>query len=316
MEDDQNLANDDFTLAFESLAAGNKPQLEVDSQPEGEDQSKVEVQPEVEVHPEGEVQPEGEAQAQAQAEAEKKQAQVQAQAAAQAEAEKKQAQAQAQAAAQAEAEKKQAQAQVQAAAQAEADKKRTEAESQAQERIKPTAEEQALLADVEENFPEIAKSFAVIERITMAKMENLFEKRLAELTQSMDQRIAPALVASQIVANNAHEAAILQKHSDAFDLAPKVREWVDKQPTLLKNVYEEIIDNGDAGQVIELLDIFKESTKSVQSQQVPVVDKKAKQEREDKLLSQEGVRARHTASQTAVDPDDFAGAFEKYAAQG
>jgi len=295
MEDDQNLVSDDFTLAFESLTAGNESQSEVEPQPEVEPQSEGEVQPEVEAHSEGEVQPEGETQAQAQVEANKKQAQVQA------ESDKK---------------RTEAEAQAQAQVQAEADKKRTEAESQAQERIKPTAEEQALLADVEENFPEIAKSFAVVERITMAKMENLFEKRLAELTQSMDQRIAPALVASQIVANNAHEAAILQKHSDAFDLAPKVREWVDKQPALLKNVYEEIIDNGNAGQVIELLDIFKESTKSVQPQQVPVVDKKAKQEREDKLLSQEGVRARHTASQTAVDPDDFAGAFEKYAAQG
>jgi hypothetical protein len=207
-----------------------------------------------------------------------------------------------------------AEAQKVAEQQAEADAK-AKKDQDALEAENLTAPEKEMLDKVIEDFPEVADALKVVERVTIAKMQNIFEKKIGDITAQFEQKLAPALATSQMVAGNQHQTEILSKHKDALDILPDVEKWVEKQPVILQGPYNEVLDNGSAEQVTQLLDLYKESIKPAQ----PAVDevKKAAEAkaREEKLASQEGVKGRHSANQTTIDPGDFSGAFSKFAAQ-
>ncbi len=176
---------------------------------------------------------------------------------------------------------------------------------------KPTKEEQALLDDVIENFPEVSKALDIVQRITMSKVDSIVEKRMSALLSQLNQQLAPVFATTQTVANNAHEQAILNKHSDAFDIIDAVGSWVDKQPPILQTTYKDVLEKGTADQVIQLLDLYKESTKPVTPKEsaAEVEKKKAK------LAAQEGVTSRQAPTRETLDPNDFSGAFNKYSQQ-
>jgi len=139
------------------------------------------------------------------------------------------------------------------------------------------------------------------------------QKRIKALEERFNQQIAPALQVTKQYAKNAHEAAILKVHSDAFDIYPNVEAWVNTQPNIVKSAYNAVLDKGTSAQIVELFNIFKSSTKAT----APVEKQEVKEEKaakEKKLNAQEGVRGRHTSGRAAVDPDDFDGAFDKFAA--
>lgn len=176
-----------------------------------------------------------------------------------------------------------------------------------------TEEEATLLASVKENFTEVASLLAATERVTIAKLENKFAAKIAELETKLSQSFAPAISVAQTVAHDKFMAAVLGAHADAVDLMPKVEEWVKTQPEFLQESYNAVLDKGTAAQTIKLYDIFKKETGSAQTPPPPE-DSAKKEEKQKRLNAQEGVRGRHTVGRAAVDPDDFQGAFEKFAA--
>ena len=176
-----------------------------------------------------------------------------------------------------------------------------------------TEEEASLLASVKENFTEVASLLAATERVTIAKLENKFAAKIAELETKLSQSFAPAISVAQTVAHDKFMAAVLGAHADAVDLMPKVEEWVKTQPEFLQESYNAVLDKGTAAQTIKLYDIFKKETGSAQTPPPPE-DSAKKEEKQKRLNAQEGVRGRHTVGRAAVDPDDFQGAFEKFAA--
>jgi hypothetical protein len=182
----------------------------------------------------------------------------------------------------------------------------------------PTAEEQALIDRVHEDFPEIAKVAEIQQRVLLAKMENLLTAKLGEASNKFEQRLAPAEAVVNKVAQTEHERAILEAHSDAFAILPDVEKWVATQPSFLQNTYNTILDSGSATEIIEMFNVFKGTTAEA-AKPGPTAEELAAQEekkraKELKLQAQEGVRGRRTNTSTAVDPDDFDGAFEKFAA--
>lgn len=176
-----------------------------------------------------------------------------------------------------------------------------------------TADEQESITQTATDFPEVAKALKAVERVTAAKVANFYESRIKALEERFNQQIAPALQVTKQYAKNAHEAAILKEHPDAFELYPKLTAWVDAAPSILKTAYNNTLDTGNASQISELYSIFKKENAVV----VPAVKQEVKEEKaakEKKLNAQEGVRGRHTSGRAAVDPDDFDGAFDKFAA--
>jgi vancomycin resistance protein YoaR len=174
----------------------------------------------------------------------------------------------------------------------------------------PTQDEIDLITQAAADFPEVIQALKIQERVLTAKFENILAKKIGEVASKFDQRIAPAEAVARESAKTKHDTTILEKHADAFTIVPKVEEWVATQPSFLQDTYNNILDRGSAAQIIEMLDTFKKAT-GAQAPPVPKIDVV----KEKKLNAQEGVRGRHTGGRATVDPDDFDGAFEKFAAK-
>jgi hypothetical protein len=210
-------------------------------------------------------------------------------------------------------------AKVKADAEAKAEADRLQSEALARESLTP--EEQAALKEVETNFPDNAVAIKAVERVAFAKAENAFNAKLKVLEEKFEQRFsqmgqdfAPAIATAKVVAKNTHEAEILKGHKDAFEIVPKVEEWVNTLPDFQKEAYNAVLDKGTAGQIVELFNIFKKETNgSVKGppSSTPTPEETAqKAAKEKKLQSQEGVRSRQAAQKGGIDEDDFESAFK------
>ena len=175
---------------------------------------------------------------------------------------------------------------------------------------KVSAEEQAILDQIEVDFPEVQQAFAVRDRVLAARMEKAFAERMQQVIAQITQQVAPAVSEAHVSAKSRHEATILKEHADAFTIVPQVEEWVKKQPAILQPVYDQVLSGGSAAQVVELLTLFKKDTGAATPPPGPAGDDKEK-----RLAAQEGVRARHTSAKSAIDPNDFDGAFDAFAAK-
>lgn len=173
----------------------------------------------------------------------------------------------------------------------------------------PTDEEAQQLEAVRTEFPEVAAAMAVYEKVMASK----FEKALAEKLSEVHAYYAPIVATTQRVAQNEHEATILKAHADAFSIVDDVSKWVGTQPTILRNAYANVLQNGSAAEVVELLDVYKQAVKPPAAP--PPEPPKVDEEKERKLQALEGVRHRNTSERAALDPDDFDGAFDKFAAK-
>ena len=178
-----------------------------------------------------------------------------------------------------------------------------------------STEEVKLLSEVATDFPEVLKAIEARERVLVAKMENQFAAKLAELTSQFDTKITPALTTAQSYATNQFMASVLQKHADAVTLLPDVEKWVAGQPAIVRRSYDAVLDGGTVAETVELLDIFKKATQVSTPPEPTPEEVAAQQDKEKRLKAQEGVKGRHTSGgRAAVDPDDFDGAFDKFAA--
>lgn len=186
----------------------------------------------------------------------------------------------------------------------------------------PSEEEQAVIAQMKADFPEVAKAFDIQQRVLLAKIENLFTTKLGEVSTQVEQRIAPTEAIVGTTARDAHEAAILGAHEDAFTLLPDMEDWIQRQPAFLHEPYNAVLDNGSSAEVITLIKVYKDAVgitsageDTAKKEAEEAVAKKEADEKEKKLNAQEGVRSRRTGKKTVVDPNDFDGAFDKYAEQ-
>ena len=182
---------------------------------------------------------------------------------------------------------------------------------------KPSENEQEILDGVATDFPEVTKAIAVHNRMLLTKIENIISAKLSTVVDQFDQKLAPVNAAVQQTAGNDHEAAILKAHKDAFDILPDIEKWVAGQPGILHTAYDKVLDEGTAKDVVDLITLYKDATKTGSSDEETSEEKAAREKAEankkKKLQSQEGVRGRSTTEKTAISPDDFEGAFEKFA---
>ena len=196
---------------------------------------------------------------------------------------------------------------------AEADKATEEAKTAE----KPSADEQKILDSVAIDFPEVTKAINVHNRVLLTKFENILSAKLNAVSDQLEQKLAPVNVAIQKTAGNEHEAAILKAHKDAFDILPDIEKWVAGQPRILHTAYDKVLDEGTAKDVVDLITLYKDTIKTGSPDEETPEEKaareKAEADKKKKLQSQEGVRGRSTTEKTAISPDDFDGAFEKFA---
>jgi len=176
-----------------------------------------------------------------------------------------------------------------------------------------TAEEETAFKEFEKEFPDGRKALAAVERVVTTRLTNEFRKELDTIKQQFQHQLAPV---SATLATNAFDAVVLRAHKDAYEVLPKIEEWVTTKPAIMQAAFNRVLDGGYKGadkDTIELIDLYKSET--VQPAAPPPPTPEQDPEKKKKLESMEGVKGRQSSkSSTAVDPDDFDGAFDKFAA--
>jgi hypothetical protein len=198
----------------------------------------------------------------------------------------------------------------------EADKQAKEQAEDREKRATLAEDEKAVEAEMAKDFPDVKKVMDIQQRISDAK----WEQRFVDFREGLIKDLTPTVQTVNAVAGDAFERAVYGKHPDTQELLPEVEAWVDKQPAFLKSAYNNVLDAGTAAETIELLDAFKGATgrneedTSEADAKAAAEKKKADEERERKLESQEGIRGRQDAK-TDTAPSTFEDAFNTEASK-
>lgn len=155
-----------------------------------------------------------------------------------------------------------------------------------------------------EEFPEI---HAVLEKSLKAVMERYTQamsQAFQTLLQQIDQKYQPIASSVTQIAEKEKDETIKSQHPDYSNLiqSQELKDWIDSQPKTLKKAYSEILENGSAEDMIEMLNDFKLKTgiKSTQESQ-PAPKKKPK--------VTPSTKNKAPSAKPPVDMDDFEQAF-------
>ena len=116
-----------------------------------------------------------------------------------------------------------------------------------------TADEQAELKTLQEDWPDLHKMFSLMARQLQVDTLNYAFNEVGKV-------IAPLQESVQTFSVNDHMAAIYEAHEDYDQVYQPAMEWVDKQPNFLKTAYQNVIKQGTAEDVAQMLQRFKDET--------------------------------------------------------
>lgn len=128
---------------------------------------------------------------------------------------------------------------------------------QAKEQDAGTGKTQAqdeLIASLQRDFPEIAEA-----------VQKMVDARVGEIERKMAETVAPLQKSAADAAVAGHFRAIADAHSDYEQVrdSPELAEWIEKQPSFLRDQCKSVLAQGTAPQVIELFTAFKDQQPKV-----------------------------------------------------
>jgi len=129
--------------------------------------------------------------------------------------------------------------------------------------------------------------------------QNALESEIDKVRQEMRQSIEPLTQQQQEAQARQHTQTILQAHPDAFDLVQRgeIQAWVEDQPRYLQPAYQQMVEQGSAEDVVDMLNTFKQSRGKAPQRKAP----------SQAVRSRKGGRVR-----TAAAPkDDFDAAWDE-----
>ena len=94
----------------------------------------------------------------------------------------------------------------------------------------------------------------------VSQREALVSQRVSAQVQSMmDAALAPFKQQQQLSAEQQHFAYIEAQHPDYDSIAEsqEFQSWKDAQPSFIRGAYDDVLNNGNAEQVVELLSLYK-----------------------------------------------------------
>lgn len=199
-------------------------------------------------------------------------------------------------------------------------KAEAEAAKKAEERSKPetfSEDEKKLLDEATAIVPEMEQILSAQARVITANLKKEMESMFDQLASKFEERLKPVDQVAQTYVKDKFVLAIEKVHPDALQITDKVEAWIKTQPSILQKAYDAVLDRGTVEETIELLNTYKAATgeKAEEKSKGPSPEEvEAKKEKEEKLKALEGVRGRSTVERATIDPDDFDGAFKKFAA--
>ena len=183
-------------------------------------------------------------------------------------------------------------------------------------------EDKAVVEEYEKEWSEVSRAEQI--------------KRQAELQHVQDvvysnvrSALAPIVEQLQQSKVEAHFNSIRSRVPDFDDIREPVQEWVKEQPEFVRPAFEQVLKQGSADQVVELLNAYKQATgKTGAAPQVPASSASKGQQQpasRPKRPAPSGAAKRAMAAAPSqkrsnppaqTDPNDFASAFDEAAAGG
>jgi len=107
--------------------------------------------------------------------------------------------------------------------------------------------------NLKNEWGEVHKGVEVLQRAALQHFQHA-------LYTQLDGVLAPMLEQIHALQVMGHFNTIRQAHADYEEVLPKVKEWVDSQPSALKAPLNAVLEKGTAQQIIELLGAYKQAT--------------------------------------------------------
>jgi len=137
---------------------------------------------------------------------------------------------------------------------------------------KPTEEEKPLTrtdfldeagaAAIKKFETEWPDEYAAIQQLMQAELRAALANSFSGYTKQLNGVLAPLMGSVQKVEVNTYKGAVTAAHPDAFEIAPKVAEWIETQPAIVRSAYRQAYEKGTAQEAIELLNLYKQATGS------------------------------------------------------
>lgn len=184
-----------------------------------------------------------------------------------------------------------------------------------------SAEEQAELAELQKDWPDLHRLFSLMARQLQVDTLKYAFSEVGKVIQPLQESVST-------YSTNDHMAAIYDAHSDYDQVYQPVMEWIEQQPSFLKAAYQNVVKQGTADDVSTMIQRFKDETKWVAPTQgaqgaggtrpaTPAAAASASPQQQTGLSeaakkaakAMGAVGTKRSAAANAQDPNDFDGAW-------
>ncbi len=209
---------------------------------------------------------------------------------------------------------------VAAAAQAEtqriAAEKAAQDAARAQQTPQLSAEDLALVQQVEKDFPEVAKAQAIVRRAEYQQVVRHVFSEVERANAARDAQLAPFLELVQNLAERTHvgDLRTVVPDYDKVD-AKALSAWVKTQPGYLQPAYDHVLTRGTTAEVKDVVDRFRAATgaTTVVDPKVAAAAAAAETARKKVVAALAPVQSGRTAAPAGEAPKDFDNAFDEFA---
>lgn len=184
-----------------------------------------------------------------------------------------------------------------------------------------TAEEQTELATLQKEWPDLARMFSLMSR-------QVQHDTLTYAFKEVERVLTPLQSSVGTLTGNEHMAAIYEAHADYDQVYQPVMDWIQQQPSFLKAAYTNVVKQGTAQDVADMIARFKTETKwqspAAPTAQAPAATPAAATPTQKPAELSEAAKKAATAigavgtkrsgGMTADDPLDFDGTWDSITA--
>ena len=176
-----------------------------------------------------------------------------------------------------------------------------------------SAEEIQLIEEAEKDWPDVV-------RAVRAERNAAVRQAVDHVFTEIARELRPLMQTVQVLAQRTHLQELQSKVPDYDTVTEKVISWVDKQPAYLQSAYKQVIQQGTAEEVADLIARFKADAGSKAATSAAPAPAPAKKKAELPTATKQAAAAlapvstkRTAPASGGIDPSDFDGAFAAFA---
>lgn len=187
-----------------------------------------------------------------------------------------------------------------------------------------TDEEVARLKELNTEWKDVSEMVALQLKSVADTISKEVARQVAEIKRDVEQRIQPVQQSVELSAAERYDSAVREVHPEVYDpkmskaFGDELVDWVQKQPTYLRNAYAQAFDSADPQDAIDLISRFKTETGKVveESTGEPAApaapaETSAEADKNKRLQLLKKPTSRQTKGAESDDPLDFEGGFKE-----